>query len=94
VRTVDELGAGGPSHAPLVTTLVLFACFAAGSIGFREHFAKKRRREAAAAVLKEPPPVIDVTNRSVSLGGEAPESAGGALDSVSLAGEAPAPERP
>jgi hypothetical protein len=39
----------GPSHTPLVTTIVLFALFAGGSWRFRQHFVDKRRREADAA---------------------------------------------
>jgi hypothetical protein len=39
----------GPSHAPLVTTIVLFLLFCVGSVLFRDHFAKKRKREEAAA---------------------------------------------
>ena len=35
----------GPSHTPLVTTIVLFALFGAGSLLFREHFARKGRAE-------------------------------------------------
>jgi hypothetical protein len=35
----------GPSHAPLVTTVVLFVLFAVGSVIFREHFARKHRRD-------------------------------------------------
>lgn len=42
--------AEGPSHAPLVTTLVLFAVFAAGTVAFRWHFIRKQRRAAG-----EPP---------------------------------------
>lgn len=37
----------GPSHTPLVTTIALFVLFAAGSVLFREHFARKRRAEEA-----------------------------------------------
>lgn len=40
----------GPSHAPLVTTALLFLLFGVGSLGFREHFARKRRLERALAV--------------------------------------------
>jgi hypothetical protein len=39
----------GPSHAPLVTTILLFVLFALGSVVFREHYARKRRREEALA---------------------------------------------
>jgi hypothetical protein len=39
----------GPSHAPLITTIVLFALFAGGSLWFRQHFVDKRRRQADAA---------------------------------------------
>ena len=35
----------GPSHTPLVTTIVLFALFAGASLMFREHFARKSRIE-------------------------------------------------
>ncbi|HTV11955.1 MAG TPA: FGLLP motif-containing membrane protein [Acidimicrobiales bacterium] len=38
----------GPSHAPLITTIVLFVLFALGSVLFRDHFARKRRRAEAA----------------------------------------------
>jgi len=37
----------GPSHAPLVTTVLLFVAFGVGSLAFREHFARKRRLERA-----------------------------------------------
>jgi hypothetical protein len=40
----------GPSHAPLVTTALLFALFGVGSLVFREHFARKRRLERTLAV--------------------------------------------
>jgi hypothetical protein len=40
----------GPSHAPLVTTVLLFVLFAGGSLAFREHFARKHRVERALAV--------------------------------------------
>jgi hypothetical protein len=40
----------GPSHAPLVTTVLLFLLFAVGSLAFREHFARKHRLEFALAV--------------------------------------------
>jgi hypothetical protein len=40
----------GPSHAPLVTTVLLFLLFAVGSLAFREHFARKHRLELALAV--------------------------------------------
>ncbi|MBV9098408.1 MAG: hypothetical protein JO079_10155 [Frankiaceae bacterium] len=36
----------GPSHAPLVTTLLLFVAFAAGTAVFRWHFIRKQRRAA------------------------------------------------
>jgi hypothetical protein len=39
----------GPSHAPLVTTVLLFLLFGAGSLVFREHFARKRRLETTLA---------------------------------------------
>ena len=42
----------GPSHTPLVTTIVLFALFAGASLLFRDHFARKRR----AAGDKPPAP--------------------------------------
>jgi hypothetical protein len=50
----------GPSHAPLVTTVLLFVLFGVGSLAFREHFARKRRLErdlvtkAAISELGEP----------------------------------------
>jgi hypothetical protein len=37
----------GPSHSPLVTTIVLFAVFALGSLLFRAHFVRKRRTSSA-----------------------------------------------
>jgi hypothetical protein len=40
----------GPSHAPLVTTGLLFVLFGIGSLAFREHFARKRRAERALAI--------------------------------------------
>jgi hypothetical protein len=39
----------GTSHAPLVTTVLLFALFGVGSLAFREHFARKRRLERVLA---------------------------------------------
>jgi len=39
----------GPSHAPPVTTVLLFLLFGAGSLAFREHFARKRRLETTSA---------------------------------------------
>lgn len=41
--------ASGPSHGPLVMTIVLFGLFGGGSVLFRDHFARKHRRLAAAA---------------------------------------------
>jgi hypothetical protein len=38
--------AAGPSHSPLVTTVVLFVLFAAATFAFRWHFVRKRMREA------------------------------------------------
>jgi hypothetical protein len=39
----------GPSHTPLVLTIVLFVLFAGASLVFREHFARRRRAQDAAA---------------------------------------------
>jgi hypothetical protein len=39
-------GPGGRSDAPLVTTLVLLVLASAGSVVFRDHFARRRRHEA------------------------------------------------
>jgi hypothetical protein len=39
----------GPSHAPLVTTIVLFGAFGLGSVLFHQHFARKDKAKAAAA---------------------------------------------
>ena len=54
----------GPSHAPLITTIVLFALFAGGSLWFRQHFVDKRRRQADAAatiaLITPGPPVSPV----------------------------------
>lgn len=36
----------GPSHTPLVTTLMLFVLFAAGTVAFRWHFIRKQMRAA------------------------------------------------
>lgn len=36
----------GPSHAPLVTTLVLFVAFGVGTVQFRWHFIRKQLRAA------------------------------------------------
>jgi len=41
----------GPSHTPLVTTLVLFALFAAATVAFRWHFIAKQRRAAGEPAL-------------------------------------------
>lgn len=38
----------GPSHAPLVTTILLFVAFAVGTIAFRWHFVQKRLRAEAS----------------------------------------------
>jgi hypothetical protein len=40
---------GGPSHAPLVTTICLFVVFGLGSLLFRAHFARKHRAGPALA---------------------------------------------
>jgi hypothetical protein len=37
------------SHAPLITTIALFVLFGAGSIIFRQHFAKKHHQEPQTA---------------------------------------------
>jgi len=41
----------GPSHTPLVTTLVLFTLFAAGTVAFRWHFIRKQLRAAGQPAL-------------------------------------------
>jgi len=41
----------GPSHTPLVTTLLLFVLFAAGTVAFRWHFIAKQRRAAGEPAL-------------------------------------------
>ena len=43
----------GHSHAPLVTTIVLFVLFGLGSVLFRDHFARKHRRLGAPVVSSE-----------------------------------------
>lgn len=43
--------ADGPSHAPLVTTLVLFVLFAAGTMAFRWHFIRKQMLAAGEPSL-------------------------------------------
>jgi hypothetical protein len=40
----------GPSHSPLVTTLTLFALFAAGTVVFRWHFVHKRLLETGEQI--------------------------------------------
>ena len=47
-------GPEGRSHAPLVTTIVLFIVFAGGSLAFRQHFVRKERRAAAAEAAHGP----------------------------------------
>lgn len=41
--------AEGPSHSPLVTTILLFVGFAAATFAFRWHFVRKRQRESGEA---------------------------------------------
>lgn len=41
----------GPSHAPLVTTLMLFVAFGVGTVLFRWHFIRKQRRAAGEPSL-------------------------------------------
>jgi hypothetical protein len=82
-------GAGGPSHTPLVTTLVLFAVFGGGSVLFRQHFVRKRRREAALAPAGEGTEVVDVTDAARKA--PAPPAPVGVPDAAAPAGAAPSP---
>ncbi len=50
----------GPSHTPLILTIVLFALFAGASVLFREHFARKRRTQDAAAHASAATPLVKV----------------------------------
>lgn len=52
-------GSSAHGQAPLVTTVAMFVLFAAGSLAFRDHFARKRKRQetvAEAAGAAELPP--------------------------------------
>lgn len=42
----------GPSHAPLVTTAMLFVVFGVGSVLFRQHFARKAKRGGDVAEVE------------------------------------------
>jgi hypothetical protein len=58
----------GPSHAPLVSTVVLFALFGLGSVIFREHFASKRRRQEAGGAGEAGAEEVGVESEEASAG--------------------------
>jgi hypothetical protein len=61
----------GGSHAPLVTTIVLFALFAGGSVLFRDHFARKQKRKEDQSATDVPAaPGAAGTEASAGSGGE------------------------
>jgi hypothetical protein len=60
---------GGPSHAPLVTTVSLFVLFGLGSLLFRAHFARKHRAQLALATTDARQTATAITEADVT-GGE------------------------
>ncbi|HTV12606.1 MAG TPA: FGLLP motif-containing membrane protein [Acidimicrobiales bacterium] len=82
--------ASGPSHAPLVTTVVLFVLFGVGSVLFADHFARKRRHLAASGGA-----AVITLEEAVDLEAEHDGVPGNALPGSTPAEAAgPAPERP